>query len=108
MAPHMLTWSVLNFLGIVMETLAKAIWNNEVYQYFEKSILSPRGQRRFHAAISAPLFLLSIASNMYFLLGEEIGNVVISKGFTPTVLFFMYCGAQTSIEIKNWEIMNKM
>ena len=58
--------------------------------------------------VTAPLFLLSIASNMYFLLGEEIGNVVISKCFTPTVLFFMYCGAQTSIEIKNWEIMNKM
>ena len=43
-------------------------------------------------------------------MGIEIGNIYMIKGFmswpigTPTILFFMYCGAQTSIEAKNWEL----
>ena len=108
--PHVFTWSVLNFTGILVEKVASAIWHLEPYQRFEKSILSPRGVRRLHAALSAPLFLLSICSNMYFLLGEEIGPIFLWKGLnswplgTPTTLFFLYCGAQTSIEVKNWEV----
>ena len=82
----------------------------------KKSILQekyfgPKGQRRLHALISAPLFLLSINSNFYFLMGSEIGNIFMKNGFmswpigTPIILFFMYCGAQTSIEAKNYELM---
>ena len=77
-------------------------------------MLSPRGQRRFHALISAPLFLMSIISNFYFLMGKDIGHIFIIRGFTswpigtPVLLFFMYCGAQTSIEVKNWEIRQEL
>ena len=76
--------------------------------------MSPRGSRRFHALISAPLFLMSIISNMYFLLGKDIGHMFMWKGFTswpigtPVLLFIMYCGAQTSIEVKNWEIRKEL
>lgn len=107
---NVMKWSILNFIGIVLETGARSIWRQEWYQKREKAWLSPRGQRRFHALISAPLYLMSIISNMYFLIGHEAGNIFMSKGFnswplgTLTTLFFMYCGAQTSIEVKNYEI----
>ena len=77
-------------------------------------MLSPKGQRRFHALISAPLFLMSIISNMYFLMGKDMGHILMTRGFTswpigtPLLLFFMYCGAQTSIEVKNWEIRKEL
>jgi len=81
---------------------------------FQKSILSPQGQRRWHAALSAPLFLMSLISIQYFFMRGQIGHIFLIKGFlswpvgTPTLLFFMYCGAQTSIEVKNWEIRKQM
>jgi len=112
--PHVMLWSFLNYVGIVCETVSKAIWQTATYQRIEKSVMGPRGQRRFHALISAPLFLMSIISNFYFLMGKDIGYIFLVKGFTswpigtPTILFFMYCGAQTSIEVKNWEIRREM
>ena len=107
-------WSILNYIGIVIETAGRNIWKNEVYQKFEKSLLSPQGCRRLHAAISAPLYLLSIVSNMYLFFGEAAGNLFLTRAFnswpcgTPVTLFFMYCGAQTSIEVKNWEIRKQI
>ena len=110
--PHILIWSFLNFVGIVIETLTKAVATNEKYQQLENSVLSPRGQRRLHALLAASLFLLSIVSNMYFLIGMEAGHIFFTNGFgswpfgTPIILFFCYCGSQTSIELKNFEIRN--
>ena len=57
---------------------------------------------------------MSIISNMYFLMGKDMGYVLMTRGFTswpigtPVLLFFMYCGAQTSIEVKNWEIRKEL
>ena len=112
--PNVLRWSVLNYVGIVTETAGRSISKNEVYQKLEKSLLSPRGRRRLHAAVGAPVFMLSIISNMYFLIGLDAGNIFMNRGFnswpwgTPVTLFFMYCGAQTSIEVKNWEIWKEL
>ena len=63
---------------------------------------------------SAPIFLLSIVSNMYYLFGQEVGDMCLRRIFyswpwgTPTVLFFMYCGSQVSIGTKNWEISKEL
>ena len=73
-----------------------------------------RGRRRLHAVAAAPLYLLSIISNMYFLIGLEAGDIFLKRGFnswpwgTPLTLFFMYCGSQVSIEMKNWEIWKEL
>ena len=97
-----------NFTGVIF------FKKMSTFPFFQKSLMGPRGQRRFHALISAPLFLMSIISNFYFLMGKDIGYIFLVKGFTswpigtPTILFFMYCGAQTSIEVKNWEIRREM
>ena len=64
--------------------------------------------------MAAPLFMLSIISNMYFLIGQEAGDIFMSRGLnswpwgTPLTLFFMYCGSQVSIEMKNWEIWKEL
>lgn len=106
-----LIWSCLNFLGIAAETLAREIGKTERYQHWESRCLSPQGARRFHALLSSPLFIMSALSNFYFFAGTEIGHTFVRrilleswpKGF-PTLLMFMYCCSQTSIEIKNLEI----
>ena len=87
-----------------------------IYEFiFQISLLSPKGQRRFHALISAPLFLMSIIGNFYFLFEDDkIGKIFWEKGFTswpigtPVLLCIMYCGAQTSIEVKNWELRKEI
>lgn len=112
--PNVLKWSVLNYIGIVTETAGRTLWKNEMYQKMEKSLLGPRGRRRLHAVAAAPLYLLSIISNMYFLIGLEAGDIFLKRGFnswpwgTPLTLFFMYCGSQVSIEMKNWEIWKEL
>ena len=51
---------------------------------------------------------------MYFLIGLEAGDIFLKRGFnswpwgTPLTLFFMYCGSQVSIEMKNWEIWKEL
>ena len=50
--PRILIWSVLNYIGILIETIGGALWKNESYQKMETSFLSPRGQRRLHAAVA--------------------------------------------------------
>lgn len=112
--PHILVWSILNYVGILAETVARAINKTKTYQDIETSLLSPRGKRRFYALLSAPLFMMSILSNFYFLMGADAGWIFVSKTVTswpigtPVILFFMYCGAQTSIEVKNWETRQKL
>ncbi len=54
--------------------------------------------------------MMSILSQFYFLMGLGVGNLVAWRSCsswpvgTPVLLFIMYCSAQTSFEIKNWEI----
>eukprot|EP00095_Tigriopus_kingsejongensis_P004127 maker-scaffold122_size333723-snap-gene-2.43 protein:Tk04127 transcript:maker-scaffold122_size333723-snap-gene-2.43-mRNA-1 annotation:"protein-cysteine n-palmitoyltransferase rasp" len=110
---HVLVWSVMNFLGITAEALGKSIGSLPGYQRFERSMLSPRNRRRLYGALGAPLFLVSILSNMFFFMGVPAGSHLMEKAFTsfplgtPLLFVFMYCGAQTSFEMRNWEIKSK-
>ena len=40
----------MNFVVMVAETAVITLYKNEMYQTIEKSFLSPKGQRRLHAA----------------------------------------------------------
>jgi hypothetical protein len=57
---------------------------------------------------------MSILSNFYFFMGTTIGHIFVEQTTsswpygTPLLLFFMYCGAQTSVEVKNWELRKKL
>jgi hypothetical protein len=108
-------WSCLNFVGITCEAFAKAIGNTQRFKSLENSFLSPRGKRRFYAAVATPLFIMSALSNFYFFAGIEVGNIFARRvllemwprGF-PTLLFFMYCCSQTSMEVKNYELRKEI
>eukprot|EP00096_Caligus_rogercresseyi_P011085 TRINITY_DN4261_c0_g1_i2.p1 TRINITY_DN4261_c0_g1~~TRINITY_DN4261_c0_g1_i2.p1 ORF type:complete len:521 (-),score=57.10 TRINITY_DN4261_c0_g1_i2:452-2014(-) len=110
---HVLMWSALNFIGITIESLAKSICRTEAYQCLESRWLSPRMERRMHALLSSPLFLVSIISNFYFFMGKNNGDLYFSRIIsswprgTLSTLFFMYSGAQTSLEVSNWEHRKK-
>jgi hypothetical protein len=57
---------------------------------------------------------MSILSNFYFFMGSTVGHLFVEKvaaswpAEAPVHMFFMYCGAQTSVEVKNWEIRRKL
>lgn len=111
---HVMIWSLLNNFGIIVENVGRTIGKNKTYSDFESSILSPQGIRRFHCMLGAPLYMMSILSNFYFFMGTFVGHHFVVRGVTswpigtPTILFFMYCGAQSSIEAKNWDLRKKL
>jgi hypothetical protein len=54
---------------------------------------------------------MSLLSNFYFFMGTNVGDIFVKHAMAtwpPLLLFFLYCGAQTSVEVKNWEIKKKM
>jgi len=110
-----LIWSCLNFVGITCEGVARAVGRNHTYQHWESYYLGPLSVRRWHALLASPLLLMSSLSNFYFFTGVEVGHIFVRRvileswprGF-PTILFFLYCCSQTSIEVKNYEIKKQI
>ena len=107
-------WSIFNYMAVMTEMFASALGNYPPYANLEKRLLSPRGQRRFHAALASPLYTVSVLSNLYFFMGSEVGNYFVYRAFTswpietPLVLLFGYFASQFSIEVKNWELLHEI
>ncbi len=110
---HVIMWCLINFFGVCLEATARTLSKWRPYQNWEKRLLTPQGQRRFYCLLGAPLFLMSILSNFYYVMGAEVGDIFAHRLYdswsgTTCILFFTYCGAQTSFEIKNWEISKRI
>jgi len=92
------------------EMIATSLGKHPSYANLEKRLLTPRGQRRFHAFLGAPLFVGSVIANFYFFMGSEVGHYFVQRAFnswpfgTPLVMIFAYFAAQFSIEVKNLEL----
>ncbi|XP_050600802.1 protein-cysteine N-palmitoyltransferase HHAT isoform X1 [Bombus affinis] len=103
-------WAFLNFVGLNIESLIKLTGKNKYFLNIRKRYLSETNARRFHCILTSPLLAMSVISNFYFFVGEEIGNIYISRILHDTwyntfvLLFFLYCCCQVSIDIKNWEL----
>ena len=103
-------WAFLNFVGLNIESLIKLTGENKYFLNIRKRYLSETNARRFHCILTSPLLAMSVISNFYFFVGEEIGNIYISRILHDTwyntfvLLFFLYCCCQVSIDIKNWEL----
>lgn len=100
-------WSLLNFCGIVIETIARSISKLKYYNYFKNRIGS-RNERRFVGIICSPLTIISAISNFYFLGGPAVAETYFSYIFKNGMLsntlclwFFVYCLCQVSIELKS-------
>eukprot|EP00092_Neocalanus_flemingeri_P032713 GFUD01035582.1.p1 GENE.GFUD01035582.1~~GFUD01035582.1.p1 ORF type:complete len:532 (+),score=158.44 GFUD01035582.1:59-1654(+) len=110
-----LIWSCLNFLGITCEGVARAVGRNTTYLQWESYCLGHQAVRRLHALLASPLLVMSSLSNFYFFTGLEVGNIFVRRVLLeswpwglPTIIFFLYCCAQTSIEVKNYEIKRQI
>jgi len=110
-ADFVLIWSILNCIGIVLEGLGRELGKAEIYVAWESGMFGEEGQRRLHALLRTPLFLMSCLSNFYFFAGKEVGHIIAERIFFdswprgfPALLFFLYTGSQVSIEVKNHEL----
>lgn len=108
-------WSAMNFAGITAEGVARAVGRNPTYRAWEQAWLSPQMARRLHALLAAPLLMMSSLSNFYFFTGVQVGHIFVRRVVVeswplgcPTVVFFLYCCSQTSIEVKNLETKHEM
>ncbi|KAH0563937.1 protein-cysteine N-palmitoyltransferase Rasp-like [Cotesia glomerata] len=106
LAQYVFIWSLLNFIGITIESIARYIGTSSVYNYYLNKYLSPKNARRFHCLIASPLLSMSAISNFYFFGGMAIGNLFTFRFFQDswiticTRIFFSYCCCQVSTELK--------
>ena len=107
-------WALCNYVSVTVESMAEALGRAPAYQSLERRWLSPRGVRRFHAVLNSPLFLASILSNFYFLVGEPVTDLCVQRAFfnwpigTPLVLFFVFSGCQFCMEVRIWDAESKL
>lgn len=81
-------WAFLNFVGLNIESLIKLTGENKYFLNIRKRYLSETNARRFHCILTSPLLAMSVISNFYFFVGEEIGNIYISRILHGTILLY--------------------
>lgn len=108
---NILIWSFLNFLGLTVEGFARSVGKTKRYSGMERKYLSRQNIRRFHCVLATPLLAMSAVSNFYFFAGKEVGDVYMERMILQdswktlfTLLFFLYCCCQVSIDVKCWEL----
>lgn len=107
-------WTLLNFIGIMIENIGVWIGKSERYLKIQNTYLSSENTKRFHCILASPLLAMSAISNFYFLGGQEIGNIFAQNILYGSwkslfiLLFFLYCCCHVSIDIKSWELRQKM
>ena len=68
-----LIWSLLNFLGITLEGVARAVSTQPAYRRLEDR-MSEQAARRLHALLASPVLIMSSLSNFYFFAGTQVSN----------------------------------
>ncbi|XP_071579109.1 protein-cysteine N-palmitoyltransferase Rasp isoform X6 [Temnothorax nylanderi] len=103
-------WTLLNFIGIVIEDIGVSIGKSKQYHKIQNMYLSSRNTKRLHCMLASPLLAISAISNFYFLGGREIGNIFTenilygSWKSLSILLFFLYCCCHVSVDVKSWEL----
>ena len=69
-----LIWSLLNFLGITLEGVARAVSTMPVYRRLEDK-MSGQAARRLHALLASPVLVMSSLSNFYFFAGTQVSSL---------------------------------
>lgn len=103
---NILVWSVLNYTGIVIEYIGKAVAESEQYKLFKAKVLKTNAMEvRFTAFLCAPLLGLSAISNFYLFAGTDIGNIYFGLLLWPSLCKFLlvytslYCACHVAIAL---------
>lgn len=96
-------WSVLNYLGITLEYVSKAIAEGDNYKWFKNRVLKTDAmETRFICFLCVPLLILSAVSNFYLFAGTEVGDLFFDCLIHPSlrnsaiVCAAIYCCCQVS------------
>ncbi|KAK2175409.1 hypothetical protein NP493_734g02048 [Ridgeia piscesae] len=103
-----LIWTILNYLGILLEAMASQVSTIPSVKAFERRLLSPTNSRRMRAFVTIPSFAMSIFSGFVFFGGAEVGPIYYNKiaCYGPgivAVIVVLYTSIQSSIEIAIFE-----
>lgn len=86
-------WTLLNFIGVVIESVGVSIGKSTQYRKIQNIYLSAMNTRRFHCILASPLLAMSTISNFYFFGGEEIGNIFVHNilyGKSLLCIYYMF------------------
>ncbi|XP_045448569.1 protein-cysteine N-palmitoyltransferase Rasp [Melitaea cinxia] len=105
---HILIWSVINYLGITLEHIGKAISKQKIYESFKTNILKTKAMEvRFIALLCSPLLALSAISNFYLFAGSDVGNLFVESFTHPSfvnsflLILALYCCCHVSIALED-------
>ena len=120
---NIVVWCSINFFGAAVEATAKAVAKHKMRVIliemhgesapggiiFNRSIIllwqstsSSVNQIRIRAVLSTPIFLMLIIANVYFFLGESVGNIyndriVSDPRVAAAMTAVLYCGCQVAL-----------
>lgn len=96
-------WSMLNYLGIVLETVGAFLSKISVCKTILINTFSSKiNLERFYALICTPILMVSALSNFYFFGGIEVGDIFVTRFlnqslFSFSIMFFcLYCSCRVS------------
>ncbi|XP_078599437.1 protein-cysteine N-palmitoyltransferase HHAT-like isoform X1 [Branchiostoma floridae x Branchiostoma japonicum] len=100
---YLITWALLNWAGIVVESIGAIVAKTAMVQHYTSQLSSPN-QRRLKALCNAPILAFLILFNLVFLGGTSAGYVYFDKFFisgfpftTAKLLASMYCSVQLTL-----------
>ncbi|XP_060659233.1 protein-cysteine N-palmitoyltransferase Rasp [Drosophila nasuta] len=99
---YVLIWSILNFLCLAAEKCFRAFIAMPAYQRWSLEHFGEGGAQRVYALLATQLFIPAAFSNVYFIGGQEIGDVLMRGAYLSGVgnyvalCFCSYCFFQCS------------
>lgn len=74
-----LIWTILNYLGIVMEGVGTSLSQSTRYRKWSGAVLTEPMTSRFNAFLATPILIMSALSNFYFFAEYEVGNIYVNR-----------------------------
>ncbi|XP_068626200.1 protein-cysteine N-palmitoyltransferase Rasp [Battus philenor] len=103
---HIFIWSILNYLGIILEHVGKELSKHEIYDWFKTNILkTDKMEACLIALLCTPLLALSAISNFYLFAGAEVGNLFFESFMNPSLCnsillgLSLYCCCHVSMAL---------
>lgn len=86
---YILVWTILNYLGIVLEGLGTSVSHSAWYRRWSGAVLTEPMNNRFNAFVATPILIMSALSNLYFFAEYEVGNIYVHRVFNQSLSSFI-------------------